>query len=170
MAMKRVKFTALPDESGPVSPDRLDELQDNVEEYVDSKASRQVGSSMAQQKWYRVAKITNGPTGGTSAGILVIASRYGSGSPMTAMFSLIKSYSKMQLKLIDSLIYSTNKHFTKIRAQYDSTSQNFYIDVYYDKTVSNVVYTNFICGTQDIELLTEEETTEYTTVSEITIS
>lgn len=35
MAMKRVKFTALPDESGPVSPDRLDELQDNVEEYID---------------------------------------------------------------------------------------------------------------------------------------
>lgn len=35
MAMPRVKFTALPDESGPVSPDRLDELQDNVEEYVD---------------------------------------------------------------------------------------------------------------------------------------
>lgn len=32
MAMKRVKFTALPDESGPVSPDRLDELQDNVDE------------------------------------------------------------------------------------------------------------------------------------------
>ena len=32
MAMPRVKFTALPDESGPVSPDRLDELQDNVDE------------------------------------------------------------------------------------------------------------------------------------------
>lgn len=32
MAMQRVKFTALPDESGPVSPDRLDELQDNVDE------------------------------------------------------------------------------------------------------------------------------------------
>lgn len=32
MAMPRVKFTALPDESGPVSPDRLDELQDNIDE------------------------------------------------------------------------------------------------------------------------------------------
>ena len=65
---------------------------------------------------------------------------------------------------------SVSNYLTKIRAQYDSTSQNFYIDVYYDKTVSNVVDTNFICGTQDIELLTEEETIEYTTVSEITIS
>ena len=32
MAMQRVEFTALPDESGPVSPDRLDELQDNIDE------------------------------------------------------------------------------------------------------------------------------------------
>ena len=64
---------------------------------------------------------------------------------MTFILGLATSYQSAQLEEIVKKLYSTTKHIDKVRVQYNSSTNTFYLDIHYNLTnITNYCYVNFL--------------------------
>lgn len=163
MAMQRVKFTALPDESGPVSPGRLDELQDKVEEYIDTKSSiNRTSGYITTPKWYRIANLGTFSSLGASF-ILNIWTRYSSTNNSSFMLAINVTHNNAKITQINGLENIKNV-IDKIRVVKDTSDNYVYIEIYAGTATGSNLFTAEILSNSDIRMLGLIDTTETVTV------
>lgn len=120
--------------------------------------------------WYRVGRFNDVSTGA----IFLVRTMYNYDPPSTVIFSVVNCHQKAKIAVLNAVSFDNGSPcITKIRVQYDSTSYNFYIDVYYPRTRTNEIAACNISllPYQDIEIINPTGSfTQYTTVDEVTIS
>lgn len=118
-------------------------------------------------KWYRIAEAvaTNHlPT----ASLVKIGTTYSTGTPFSAILSILTSYSKADISEMAKYFYGANKHIDKVRVQFDNETGIFYLDVHYNLVnKTNRLYANLIAKDEFWRLTNTTDVTEFETVAEL---
>lgn len=130
------------------------------------------------QRWYRIAKASiyntrfSPPVNGATGCIIKLGTSWNNRSPMVVLLSIVTTNSVASIvKINDAFVSTSTKHFDKVRIQYDSENQIFYLDVNYNlSNLTNYLYANIVAEDEYWELL-EDTTinTEYDTVVTLTL-
>ena len=136
---------------------------------LNDKSDTQI--DLYENGWYRIAKTRELRKSFPKALICKIGTGYNHQPPMNTIIAVTTSHQIANIeKLCTILTNSTSKHIDKIRVQYDSANNIYYLDIHYSLTnLENTAYINFIARDEHWEFTDTNDVIEYDTIEEISL-